>query len=454
MQLGSDNFAATRFPLIVCQEIFLMIDRYSSTEIGDIWSTQSRFQIWLDVEVKALEEMEVEGLVPSGIARVVRERAKVNVARALEIEDEVKHDIIAFLTSISESVGIEARFLHRGMTSNDLIDTSQAIQIQRSGKIVLKSLDSLLEALRARALEFKRLPSIGRSHGIHAEPVSFGLRFLSWFEEIKRRKAVIVTALENVAFGKIAGPVGNYSSLSPELEVRLLSSFGLKPEVVPSQIVHRDRHAELLSAFALLGASIERIATEIRHLQRTEVAEVEEGFTKGQKGSSAMPHKKNPILSENLCGIARLIRSYSDIGLQNVALWHERDISHSSAERVILPDCFHLVDFSLKRCSSLIANLVVREENVRRNLEITRGIIFSGALLLRLCDLGQSREDSYKFIQGIAHDVLANPETTFKEEILAKIDTFAKLDRGQIEEIFDLAYHLRYVDVIYERSLG
>lgn len=428
-----------------------MIPRYSRPEMSSLWGEERKQQIWLDVELLALEAMEKEGLVPQGTHASVKAGAKINPERALAIEEEVKHDVIAFLTSIAETAGPDARFLHRGMTSNDLLDTSFAVQLREAGIKILAGIDALLEVIETRANEFKYTPCIGRSHGIHAEPISFGVKIASWYAEISRRRAAIARAIELVSTGKIAGAVGTYASVNPSVETHVMSHLGLQAETVPTQVVHRDRHAEFFTSLALLGSTVERICVEIRHLQRTEVGEAEEGFSKGQKGSSAMPHKKNPIATENLTGIARLLRGYATSAMENVALWHERDISHSSVERVIAPDATILTDYMLHRLRNVIQNLVVYPERMQQNLDLTKGLVFSGTLLIVLADKGMSREAAYALVQKHALAAWQGGES-FKERVSQDPEVTKYLDVHDIDDAFGMKRHLAHVDAIFERT--
>jgi len=428
-----------------------MIPRYSRPEMSSLWGEERKQQIWLDVELLALEAMEKEGLVPEGTHASVKGGAKINPERALAIEEEVKHDVIAFLTSISESAGPDARFLHRGMTSNDLLDTSFGVQLKEAGHRILGGIDSLLEVIEKRANEFKYTPCIGRSHGIHAEPISFGVKIASWYAEVVRRRDAIARAVELVATGKIAGAVGTYASVSPAVESHVMSNLGLQAETVPTQVVHRDRHAEFFTSLALLGSSVERICVEIRHMQRTEVGEAEEGFSKGQKGSSAMPHKKNPIATENLTGVARLLRGYAISAMENVALWHERDISHSSVERVIAPDATIITDYMLHRLRNVIQNLVVYPERMQKNLDLTKGLVFSGTLLIVLADKGMSREAAYALVQKHALAAWQGGES-FKERMSNDPEVTKYLTSEDIEDAFGMRRHLAHVDTIFERT--
>ena len=430
-----------------------MIPRYTRPEMAHIWSDENRFTIWLRVESLALEEMVREGLAPESAIRAVRERGNFDATRVLAIEEEVKHDVIAFLTNVAEFAGPEARFLHRGMTSSDLIDTSFAVQLKQSGEIILRGLAEAMESIKARAHEFKNTPCVGRSHGIHAEPTTFGVKVAGWYAELRRARERIIAAIKEVSVGKIAGAVGTYTSVSPRVEAFVLNNLGLTPEAVPTQVVARDRHASFFNALALLATSIERIAVEIRHLQRTEVREVEEKFTKGQKGSSAMPHKRNPILSENLTGLARLMRGYALSGIENVPLWHERDISHSSVERVIAPDACIIADFMVARLKSLVSGMVVYPDRMMTNLELTRGLVFSGTLLITLVDGGFTREEAYSLVQK--HALAAwDGGATLQERVLADESISKKIGSEALSGAFDLKRHFKHVDMLFGRAFG
>jgi adenylosuccinate lyase len=430
-----------------------MIPRYSRPEMQAIWSDESRYQIWLEIETLALEQMVKEGLAPQSAYEDVKTKGRFEVGRVLQIEAEVKHDVIAFLTNVAEYVGPSSRFVHRGMTSSDVLDTTLAVQLKRSGELILKGIDTAAATLKRRAAEFKFTPCIGRSHGIHAEPTSFGLKLAGAYAELRRQRQRLVAAIEDIATGKLAGAVGTYASVSPAVEAHVLNSLGLKPEAVPTQIVSRDRHAAFFLALAQLATSIERFAVEVRHLQRTEVREAEEKFTKGQKGSSAMPHKRNPILSENLTGLARLVRAYSQSALENVALWHERDISHSSVERVIGPDACVLTDFMLARYNSLIEGLVVYPERMQQNLDSTRGLVFSGTLLIALVDNGISREEAYQMVQRHA---LAAWEggADLRARVISDADISKRVPAPALEAVFDLKRHLTHVEMIFNRAMN
>lgn len=430
-----------------------MITRYSRPEMSAIWSDETRLQIWLEVETLALEAMVDAGLAPQAALEEMRSKGRFDVARVLEIEREVKHDVIAFLTNVAEGVGEASRFVHRGMTSSDLLDTTLAVQLVRAGAIILRDIDRVLEVLRRRAIESKNVPCIGRSHGIHAEPTTFGIKLAGWYAELARQRERVALAVQQVAYGKVSGAVGTYASVPPSVEAHVLGRLGLKPETVATQVVQRDRHAGFFTAIALLGCSLERFCVEIRHLQRTEVREVEEKFTAGQKGSSAMPHKRNPILTENLTGLARLLRGYALSAMENVPLWHERDISHSSVERVIAPDACILADFMLARFESVIEGMVIHADRMLENLESTRGLIFSGALLIALVDHGVSREEAYRLVQKHALPAWEGGASLL-ERVRSDATITALLPPGELDDIFDLKRHFRHVDLIVERALG
>jgi len=430
-----------------------VIPRYTTSDMSAIWSDDNKFRIWLEVETLALEQMVKDGIAPKEAIEAVREKANFKVERVLEIEQEVKHDVIAFLTNVAEYVGPYSRYLHRGMTSSDLLDTSFAVQLCAATNIIQTKLENLLEILKEKAEMYRHTPCIGRSHGIHAEPTTFGLKLIGWYAEIKRHQHRLQYAKEEIAVGKIAGAVGTYASIAPDVEAYVLATLGLKPETVATQIVQRDRHALYFSALAQLATSIEKFAVEIRHLQRSEVREAEEFFSKGQKGSSAMPHKRNPILSENLCGLARLMRGYALTASENVALWHERDISHSSAERVIAPDATIVLDFMLQRFTKLIENLVVYPEHMMKNLESSNGVIFSGVLLLALADHGMLREDAYRLVQKHALPAWEGGDD-LKTRVLADKEITEKVPMDELESIFSLNRYIKHVDFIFERALA
>jgi adenylosuccinate lyase len=432
-----------------------MIARYTRPELLRLWSDQYRFDTWLRVELAACEAMEAAGSVPAGTAAAVRAKAagKLDPARILEHEERTRHDVIAFLTHVEELAGEPARWLHLGMTSSDVLDASLALQLVAATDEILAGTDLLSAACRRRAEEHRATPAIGRSHGIHAEPITAGLVFAGFYAEVGRARRALVDARAGVAVGKIAGAVGTYANLDPKIEAAALSSLGLRPEVVPTQIVARDRHAALFQALARLGTAVERIAVTVRHWQRTEVGEATEAFGKGQKGSSAMPHKKNPILSENLCGIARLLRSYADTAMEDVALWHERDISHSSVERVIGPDATGLADFMVRRAAGLVDGLVVNAERMRKNLDLTGGLYFSEAVMLTLVRKGMARQAAYELVQRSALRAVAG-EGSFRVLLGGDPDLAAKLSPGEIDKAFDLEHHLRHAGTIIDRALA
>ena len=430
-----------------------MSPRYTRQEMANIWEPENRFRIWLEIETLACEAQAELGVIPKEVVPVIREKGNFDIARIDLIEAEVKHDVIAFLTSVAEFVGPEARFIHQGMTSSDVLDTCLSVQLTQAADELLADLDLLLDSLKVRALEHKDTVCIGRSHGIHAEPVTFGLKLASWFAEMQRNRKRLTAARENIATGAISGAVGTFANIDPYVEEYVCKKMGLIPEPVSTQVIPRDRHAEYFCTLSIIASSLERIAVEIRHLQRTEVLEVEEFFSKGQKGSSAMPHKRNPILAENLTGQARYIRSFCIPALENVALWHERDISHSSVERYIAPDATVALDFSLRRLNGLIRNLVVYPENMLRNLNQMKGLVFSQKILLDLTQAGVSREDAYRLVQRNAMKVWDEGKD-FQTELLADQEVVGALGEAKIRESFDLAYHLKHVNSIFARVFG
>jgi adenylosuccinate lyase len=435
-----------------------MIARYTRPEMGRIWSDGNRFQQWLEVELAASEALAELGVVPAEAARLLRAHAGFDVARILEIEKEVKHDVIAFTTAVAESMAAAghseaSRWLHYGLTSNDVVDTAQALMLGQASAILLRGLDALRAVLRRRALEFQRTVQIGRTHGVHAEPVTFGLKLAIWYEEAGRNLCRLRAAAEDVRVGKISGAVGTFAHIGPEVEERICARLHVQPAPVASQVVQRDRHAAFVAALALVTALCEKIALEVRHLQRTEVREAEEYFARGQKGSSAMPHKRNPVTCEQICGLARVVRSNSQAAFENIALWHERDISHSSVERVILPDSTILADYLLDKTTNLVDRLLVYPERMRRNLEMTRGLVFSGQLLLDLAAAGMLREQAYRVVQG--HAMRAwEEETDFRAAIEADPEICAVLTPAQIAGAFSLDRQLRNVDKIFARVFG
>jgi len=430
-----------------------MIQRYTSPAMGRIWSESRRYETWLQVEVAAAEAMAEAGIIPGDAARAIREKGAFDVARIEEIEAQTRHDVIAFTTAVAEQVGEAARWLHFGLTSSDIIDTAQAIQMREACDVILEGLQGLAAAIRVRAEEHRHTPMIGRTHGVHAEPITLGLKLLLWYTEVARDIERVRRARAAVNVGKISGAVGTYAHLDPSIEARVCAKLGLVAAPVSSQIIQRDRHAELLGALAVTAASLERFAFEIRGLQKTEIGEIEEPFDKGQKGSSAMPHKRNPIGCEQVTGLARLVRGNALVALENVALWHERDISHSSVERVILPDSFAALDHMLRRFTRIVKGMVVHPERMRENLERSGGRIFSGTLLLELARRGVSREQSYEGVQRNAMRA-ADEGRSFRELLLEDRDLSRVLPAEDVERAFDLGVHLRYVDRIFERVYG
>jgi len=427
-----------------------VIRRYSREAMQRIWSDENRYQKWLDVEIAACEGWASLGRIPEKSLENIRKKARFTVERIEEIEAVTRHDVIAFVSCVAEYVGEDARFIHMGMTSSDVLDTALALQLKESGELILTGIRDLMDVLKRRAFEFKHTPAMGRSHGIHAEPISFGLKFALWYAEMARNLKRMEDAVETVSYGKISGAVGTFANIPPEVEEYACRMLGLKPAPISTQIIQRDRHAQFFSTIAVVGSTLEKIATEIRHLQRTEVLEAMEPFGKGQKGSSAMPHKKNPILSENITGLARLLRGYCLSSLENVALWHERDISHSSVERVIAPDATIVLDFALARLAGVIGGLVVYPENMQRNIDLTRGLWHSQGVLLALVDRGIARDTAYQWVQRNALKVWEN-KGDFKSLLLGDEDIVRTLGADSIENLFDLSHHLRYVDHIFER---
>jgi adenylosuccinate lyase len=430
-----------------------MIPRYTRKEMAQIWEPENRFRIWLEIETLASEAQAELGVIPKDVIPVIREKGNFDIARIDAIEAEVKHDVIAFLTSVAEFVGPEARFIHQGMTSSDVLDTCLSVQLVQAADELLADLEMVLASIKERAFEHKDTVCMGRSHGIHAEPVTFGLKLASFYAEMERNRTRLKAARENIATGAISGAVGTFANINPYVEEYVCTKMGLKPEPVSTQVIPRDRHAEYFCALAILASSMELIAIEVRHLQRTEVLEAEEQFTKGQKGSSAMPHKRNPILSENLTGQARYIRAQCIPALENVALWHERDISHSSVERYIAPDVTVALDFSLRRLNGLIKNLVVYPQNMLKNLHQMKGLVFSQKILLDLTQSGVSREDAYRLVQKNAMKVWEEGKD-FQTELLNDTEVVGALGEDKIRESFDLSYHLKHVDTIFKRVFG
>ena len=429
-----------------------MIDRYSREEMKKIWDLNSKFNYYLKVEIAVCEAYAKEGKFPKKDIEELKKKATFSVKRIDEIEAEVRHDVIAFLTCVNESLGDLAKYMHVGMTSSDVIDTAFALQIQDSGKIILKDLNDTISAMKELANKHKETVCIGRSHGIHAEIMTFGVKICSWIDILERQRDNFKHALEEIRVGQISGPVGTYSNISPKIEEVTCKHLGLKPARISTQIIARDYHAYFMQSLALIASVIEQFATEIRHLQRTEVLEVEEGFGKNQKGSSAMPHKKNPVLSENLCGLARVVRCNSLAAMENIPLWHERDISHSSAERIIFPDSLTLVDFMLNRFKGIVENLVVHEKNMLKNTDKFGGIVYSQKVLLELVEKGLTREEAYRIVQRNALDAFEN-DGNFKANLLKDTDVTDKLTADEIDKIFDRNAFLANINAIYKRVL-
>ena len=427
-----------------------MITRYSRKELTDVWSEENKYKIWLDVEIAAAQAMEKYKIIPYGISSIVRKKGKIKVKRIHEIESKVKHDVIAFLTSIAEQTGIKARYLHQGMTSSDILDTSFNIQLVQSGKILIKDIDKILSILKRQAKKYKFTPCIGRSHGVHAEPITFGLKLASFYEEFKRNKKRLLDAINEISTCAISGAVGTFANINPKVENYVAKKLKLKVEPISTQVIPRDRHAYYFSVLGITAGSIERVATEIRHLQRTEVNELQELFLKNQKGSSAMPHKKNPILSENLTGLARMIRSYVIPALENIALWHERDISHSSVERNIGPDANITLDFALTRLANILDNMIVYPKKMLSNLNLTKGIVFSQELMLELTKSGMPREKAYRIVQK--HTMQSFLKNIDLVELIQKDKIInSKISINKMKNIFNYSKHFKYVNYIFRR---
>ena len=429
-----------------------MIERYSRKEITDIWEDKNKYKIWLDIELAAAEAMEKLKIIPKGVVKKVKSKSKIKVKRILKIEEKVKHDVIAFLTSITEQAGKEARHLHKGMTSSDVLDTCFNLQLKQSGEILLKDIDILLATIKKQAVKHKHTLCIGRSHGIHAEPLTFGLKLLTFYQEFLRNKKRLQDSIKEISTCAISGAVGTFANIDPRIESYVSKKLKLEVEPISTQVIPRDRHAQFFSTLGIIASSIERFATEIRHLQRTEVLEVEEFFGKNQKGSSAMPHKKNPILSENLTGLARLIRSAVIPALENVALWHERDISHSAVERNIGPDATIALDFSLTRLNGVIKNLNIYPKNMIKNLNITNGLFFSQRILLELTNVGFTRERAYELVQKNAMSTWNN-NSSFYENVASDIEIIKKIPVNKLKKLFDFSYHTKRINIIFSRCL-
>ena len=427
-----------------------MIERYTLPEMGAIWSLQNKFQKWLDVEIAVCEVHAEDGVIPQDALAEIKTKAAFSVERINEIEKTTDHDVIAFTTNLAENIGPASRFVHYGLTSSDVVDTANALLLKEACELLLARLYPLMEVLKRRAYEFKDTPQIGRTHGIHAEPTSFGLVWALWYSEMKRNRKRLKRALKTVAVGKISGAVGAFAHLDPSVEERVCEKLGIKAAKVSTQVIQRDRYAEYLCTLAIVASSLEKIALQVRHWQRTEVREAQEAFKKGQKGSSAMPHKRNPILSERICGMARTVRANSIVGLENVALWHERDISHSSAERIVLPDSSATLDYILAKTTSLLDTLVVYPENMMKNLNLTRGLVFSGQLLLALTQKGVSREDAYGWTQRNAMKVW-DEGGDYQTLVTSDADISSKLSSEEIARVFDLRHYLRNVDKVFAR---
>jgi adenylosuccinate lyase len=429
-----------------------MIERYSRKEIKNIWDDKNKYQIWLDIEIAAAQSMEKLKIIPKGVSAKIKKKAKINVDRINKIENQVHHDVIAFLTSITEKVGPEGKFLHKGMTSSDVLDTCFNIQLMQAGKILLNDIDDILKVLKNKSLKYKNTVCIGRSHGIHAEPTTFGLKLIGFYEEFRRNKKRLENAIKEISTCAISGAVGTFANVDPKIESYVAKKLNLNVEPVSTQVIPRDRHAFFFSILGIIAGSIERVATEIRNLQRTELQEVEEFFGKKQKGSSAMPHKKNPILSENLTGLARMIRSYVVPALENISLWHERDISHSSVERNIGPDSTVTLDFALNRLKNILQNMNVYPQKMIKNLNITNGMIFSQRVMLELTKYGFSREQAYKIVQSNAQNSWKKNISLY-DSLTKDLMINKKISNNELKKMFDLNYHLKRINIIFKRVL-
>lgn len=427
-----------------------MIARYTLPEMAAIWSLENKFQKWLEVEIAVCEVHAEDGTIPAAAVEEIKANAAFTVERINEIEKTTDHDVIAFTTNLAENIGESARFVHYGLTSSDVVDTANALLLKESCDVLLAKIDSMLPVLKRRAYEFKATPQMGRTHGIHAEPTSFGLVWALWYSEMQRNRERLERAKEGISVGKISGAVGAFAHLSPDVEERVCGRLGIKAAPVSTQVIQRDRYAEYLSTLAIIASTLEKIALQVRHWQRTEVREAQEAFKKGQKGSSAMPHKRNPILSERICGMARTVRANSIVGLENVALWHERDISHSSAERIVLPDSSATLDYMLAKATSLLDTLVVYPESMLKNIELTKGLTFSGQLMLALTQKGVSREDAYTYTQRNAMKIW-DEGGDYQELVMGDADVTTKLSPEEIARVFDLKHYLRNIDRVFER---
>lgn len=427
-----------------------MIARYSRKQVSDIWSDEARFKIWLDIEILACEAQANLGIIPKLAVKNIRAKAKFNTQKILRIEEKVKHDVIAFLTNVGEYVGMDSRFIHMGMTSSDVVDTCLSVQMKQAGEIILKDLIDVKESLKKKAKKYKYLTQIGRTHGVHAEPITLGLKFALWYDEMNRNIERMKIAIDTISVGQISGAVGTYEHLSPKVEVYVCKKLGLKTTKISTQILQRDRHAEYMNTLALIGSSIEKFTTEIRHLQKTETLELEESFSKGQKGSSAMPHKKNPITCERLSGMARVLRGNALASMENIALWHERDISHSSVERIVVPDSTILTDYVLYQFKQIIDNIVVYEDNIKKNLNLTNGLIFSQTVLLKLIEKKMKRETAYKIVQDVAMKCWREKISFY--ELLKKDNEVKKyLAEKELNDIFDYSKSKKNIDFIFKR---
>jgi len=427
-----------------------MIPRYTREEMGRLWTDEAKFSTWLEVEIAICEGWNKLGVIPDDDLKAIQEKARVDVDRINELEKITRHDVIAFVSAVGETVGPSARFIHLGVTSSDILDTALAVMLKRASALILKDIDTILAVLKRRAYEFKDVPQMGRSHGIHAEPITFGLKLALWYAEMERNRQRFEAAVEDIAVGKISGAVGTFANVDPRVEAHVCEKLGLKPAPVSTQIIQRDRHAHFFGTLAVMAGTLEKMATEIRHLQRTEVLEAEEKFAKGQKGSSAMPHKRNPVGSENICGLARLVKSYAQASLDNIALWHERDISHSSVERVIAPDSCILIDYMLNRMRNILDGLVVYPERMMENINRTHGLIYSQRVLLALIDKGVLRDEAYLMVQRNAMRSWEEG-ADFKTLLSKDPDISSRLTADELAELFDISYHLKHVDTIFER---
>ena len=428
-----------------------MIERYSHKRMSSIWSSEKKFQTWLRIEILACEAWAKLGFIPQAAVDQIKNKANFDIDRINEIEKEVKHDVIAFLTSVAEYVGPEARYIHKGMTSSDILDTALALLLREAADILISDIEDLCEKLKKKAYEYRTTLMMGRSHGVHAEPITFGLKMALWYAEMRRCRVRMIRAKDTISVGKISGAVGTYAHCPPSIEKYVCENLGLKPDTISTQIIQRDRHAEYLTTLAIIASSIDKFSTEIRHLQRTEVLEVEENFTKGQKGSSAMPHKRNPIVSEQICGLARLIRSNSQAALENVALWHERDISHSSVERVICPDSTILLDHILLKITSLIDNLNIYPDAMKKNIDRSGGLFTSQKILLLLSEKGISREEAYRIVQNDAMRAWSLEEGKFEDIILADKAILKVLKIEEIKKAFSMDQYIEHIDYIFKR---